>query len=207
MIDSAEALHVLAAMRVDRDRIIRLERSIDSALQRLVPAEQLSATRSVLIGHALSLSATFAPLDVIQQLPVAGNDRLAAQQAWQRGDTREAARRIQSAVAFRGALPPADRSLDAVSMEAELMRASNDPAGAARWLDESLGALAWNAPDAVIQPYRTAIIPRVAVQRMELARAVRDSSTERRFARAMTALWLHAEPDAKRLLKEYRTSP
>lgn len=89
---------------------------------------------------------------------------------------------------LRASLHVADVTIDAVFGEAAVLASLGDRAGAAAWLDPTLDSLSLVAPRRLSDPVRAGALVRAMALRADVAAAVGDGRTARRWARAVATL-------------------
>ena len=90
---------------------------------------------------------------------------------------------------------PGDISMDYVYMESWMLAALGDTAGAIAHLDRSLKALPTLGAYLLDFPSHSAALVRAMGLRAELASAQHDRPTTARWAAAVAAIWVHADPE------------
>jgi tetratricopeptide (TPR) repeat protein len=192
--EPARALLMYSAVGAPSDSILSLVRQIDAGVESWGVAEERIALRQALL--AIPLRNAF---------PTTGLGPVAAP-----GDGTNLTRRMQRALALhdigtarrllserramrRGRMRPTDDAMDGVFLEASALVAMGDSAGAARDLDQVLGALTALTAPLVDEPMLTPMLPRAMALRAELGAAAHDTVTAARWARAVVSLWSHAD--------------
>ncbi|HUF66911.1 MAG TPA: protein kinase [Gemmatimonadaceae bacterium] len=126
-----------------------------------------------------------------------------AQRSYAAGDRVTALAILDTAQAERRSLRPGDISLDYTFQEAWLRAASGDTLAAMNLLDLVLQSLSTQGTMLLTRMSEAAALPRAMILRADLASAVGDQQTARRWAGAAAALWSRAdaEPaaDARRM--------
>jgi hypothetical protein len=119
---------------------------------------------------------------------------LDAQAAWGSGDSLPARHLLSQLHTTVDREKLADRSIDAVFPEAWLMASLGDTAHAIAWLDPALQAIQGRSPEVFFDLARAGVLVRVMALRAELAEQIGDLPTAKRWAAAVYALWLRADP-------------
>jgi hypothetical protein len=91
--------------------------------------------------------------------------------------------------ASRKGLRPGDVAIDYSFQEASLLLAAGDSGGAIAHLDRSLGAMTTLSTMLIDQPAQAAGLVRAMALRAELAAAIQDTGTARKWASAVVTLW------------------
>lgn len=118
-----------------------------------------------------------------------------AQRAFAAGDRTGALAILDTAQASRRALRPGDISLDYTYQEAWIRAASGDSLGAMALLDRVLESLSTQGTTLLTRMSEAAALLRAMILRADLAAAVGDRATARRWATAVAALWAGADAD------------
>ncbi|MGK2962956.1 MAG: hypothetical protein ACSLFK_12520, partial [Gemmatimonadaceae bacterium] len=170
------------------------EKRVESLLASYVAPGAMSSVRRRLTTDALSLSASCtAGAQALRVEPPAALI-VSMQQGFARGDTAAVRAGFDSLARIRSGARASQTSPDHLVREAWLWAAIGDTAGAAQRLDAVLNALPTLSATTVDNAVQSASLVRVMALRAELAAAMRDAGTARRWARAVAELWAGADP-------------
>ena len=183
-----ERLTVFAALGSPFDSLASGVRTVMAELASTMGENQAAAAAPLLFARASQMAFMSAGRHLIAARPDDPNDLVRAQELLVRGDT-AAVRRVLSAIAnTRRHIPRGDVSLDAVIVEADLMRRLGDTKGAAVWLADALGALKFAEPGAYSNPVLAASLVRAARLAVDLAEGMRDARTAANWRRFLSTL-------------------
>jgi len=132
-----------------------------------------------------------------------GNYLLGIQWRLAQGDTAGVRQELSRIHAVQRNLRPGDISFDATYLEARLLLALGDTAAAAERLDLSLQALSTLGSDILDLPQAAALVRGMAL-RAELADGAGDSTTARRWSRAVLTLWSDADAELRPTIASMR---
>jgi hypothetical protein len=193
LIDVAPALRVYAAVGGPVDSLRSLEARFEKLSQLLSPQDRVVARqrwllRAAMLAFSQFRFASLATLARTRYLPV-----IDAQVALARGDTVAARSILSDRRKVVAAVPPADRTVDVLLPEAELLAAMRDSVGARDWLFPTIDALMATPPQAFAEPDNAAALVRSMALLAELANQRGDQATSRRWATAVSILWSDAD--------------
>jgi hypothetical protein len=192
--DAASELFINSALGICGDRIVSLQKRVEDAFVRYLPAERAGRVRADLMARPYSMTAHCTagqsalkigkPLDRLQQI----------QQAYARHDVKLVSALLDSSaeVARRGR--PGDKSLDFTFQEARVRLAIGDTAVAIGLLDNALGALPGFSSENLQELGAAAAAGQAMVLRARLAAARGDMNTAHRWARGVVLLWESSDP-------------
>jgi hypothetical protein len=129
---------------------------------------------------------------------------LELQRAVRRRDLTTVRARLDTIAAARRGQRPGDMALEVTLAEASLRLAAADSAGATTQLDQALEALASFGMGLLREVPPAAALGRAMALRAELAAAVGDQTSARRWARALITLWSNADPPLAPVLARMR---
>jgi serine/threonine-protein kinase len=191
--DAALGLFAYSAFGTPLDSLVGLEQRVE----RLIPSYVEAAKRLPARQAMLDMPAVFAfperGIRPMHRPKAGGNYRMAMQWALARGDAagvREQYRQIREA---QRDLRPGDVAFDGTFHEAWLLLAIGDTAEATRLLDLTLEALPTIGTDLIDQLPEVATFVRGMALRAELASRAGDTTTARRWAQDVIALWSGAD--------------
>ncbi|HEY3114723.1 MAG TPA: serine/threonine-protein kinase [Gemmatimonadaceae bacterium] len=191
---AASELLINAALGVCGDRILNLERQLDEALVRYLPADRAKLARDELTSRPLSLTVHCTGGQSALRISEPRMTLYQVQQAFARGDKKLARSRLDFAAAMASHARPGDKSLDYTFQESWIRVAIGDTAIAIGLLDNVLGALPSFSSDNLKQVGAAAAAAQAMVLRSRLARARGDTKTAHQWARAVSLLWATADP-------------
>lgn len=172
----------------------RLDHRLDSYLN---DVSRRSVVREALLRRPLSLAAPCLGVAPLAGVAPGGDPALAIQSALAAHDT---ARVHATWVAIRAArrqagLRPGDVAIDYTYLESWTLAAAGDTAAAILHLDQTLEALPTLGTYVLNNPAQSAGLVRAMGLRAELAAALGDEATARRWANAVATLWATADPE------------
>jgi len=192
--ESAPPLLTLAAFGGPVDSLRELGRRLSRAIAQGVGPSDRLARELEWLGRSATLVFPAQALPNIEHLIGHGDYVLDAQFDLLRGDT-NAVRKMFRALA-RGRVPQ-DVPFDALYVEARLLSAAGDSAGAISWLDPSLGALQRVSLRRFTADIQAVALVRSMVLRADLAMAAGARETAAAWARAVIVLWSSADPSLR----------
>jgi serine/threonine protein kinase/tetratricopeptide (TPR) repeat protein len=200
--EAASELYINSALGICGERIADLEKRLEDAIDRYLPAERAGRARAELMARPYSMTVHCTagqsalriakPLDRLQPI----------QQAYGRGETKLVRALLDSAseVARRGR--PGDKSLGHTFQEAWIRLAIGDTAAAIGLLDNGLGALPGFSSDNLQELGAAAAAGQAMILRARLAAARGDSKVARRWARDVALLWETSDLPMRALANE-----
>jgi serine/threonine protein kinase/tetratricopeptide (TPR) repeat protein len=191
--DAATELFINAALGICGDRISRLEKQLDDAVVRYVPAERAAPFRADLMERPLSMTVPCTAGRSALNLKSPDDRLLQAQQAYARDDLRLVRALLDTVAEIERIGRPGDISLDYTYQLAWLRVALGDTAVAIRLLDNSLDALPALSSDNLQELAAAAAVGRAMELRARLAAARGDPKTAQRWARGLAMLWETAD--------------
>jgi hypothetical protein len=189
----AAALLVFAALGGPVDSVLALEQAVLRHVG-ADPAAPASRQAAAVLERAAMVAFPHLRLSSLARAVTAGDYTAAAESAFARGDTAEVYAVLDRMHAARRTLRPADLTIDNIYVEAWLLASSGDTAGAVARLDPTLDALAFAPPRTLYDPVRAAGLVRAMALRADLAARTGDTTTARRWARAVADLWSRSDP-------------
>jgi serine/threonine protein kinase len=190
---AASELLITAALGVCGDRIVSLEKRLDEALIRYLPADRAREIREDLMARPLSLTVHCTRGQSALRI---SNPRIRLyqiQQGFARGDTKLVRAFLDSSAAVARQGRPGDKSLDYTFHEAWIRAAIGDTAIAIGLLDNVLGALPSFSSDNLQELGAAAASAQAMILRSRLAAARGDVKAARQWARAASQLWATAD--------------
>ncbi|HEX9894156.1 MAG TPA: serine/threonine-protein kinase, partial [Gemmatimonadales bacterium] len=185
----ADALRLMAyaSFGAPADSLTALSRRVRAG----VAAYIVGAVRPVVEAALLDRAAIFA-FPLLPTPETAQNYMLELQRAVRRRDLTTVRARLDTIAAARRGQRPGDMALEVTLAEASLRLAAADSAGATTQLDQALEALASFGMGLLREVPPAAALGRAMALRAELAAAVGDQTSARRWARALITLWSNA---------------
>jgi hypothetical protein len=202
--DAASELFIVGAFGICGDRIASLEKRLEDAVGRYLPAERAARVRAELMARPYSMTAHCTagqsalkienPLDRLKQI----------QQAYARREIKLVRALLDSSseVARRGR--PGDKSLDFTFQEVWVRLAIGDTAVAIGVLDNVLDALPGFSSENLQELGAAAAAGQAMVLRARLAAARGDVNLARRWARGVALLWETSDPPIRALANDMR---
>jgi len=186
-------------------------RSLADRIDRAIPSyytdsrQQREARFALLVAP---MSAAFPVLgnQVVPHLSADAGALEAMQLAFSRGEIAAVRARFDRVIARRNemGIAPGSVSPDYTFQEAWLLLATGDTSGAAIHLDRSLNALPTMGSYAVIRVQEAAALVRAMALRAEIASARGERVIARRWAEAVSTLWLNADPELQPVVERMR---
>lgn len=190
--DGAPRLMVLSALGAPAAEIAALEDRVADRIARTVPPEQQEGRRLEVLARAASMAfpeVRSARLDSL----AAGDELVAIQAAWARGDRATARAGLETIGTHRAGVNPEVRSLDALAPEASLWLALDEPDEVRRWLDPTLRALPQVDPGPLRSPLHAASLVRALVTRARAEERQGDPEVASRLRTIVRILWTDAD--------------
>ena len=202
--DAASELFINAALGICGERITRLEKQLDDAVVRYVPAERGARLRADLMARPLSMTV---PCTAGQSaLKIESGDRLSQmQRAYARSNLRLLRALLDTITEVERQGRPGDMSLDYTYQQAWLRVAIGDTAIAMKLLDNSLDALPALSSDNLQELAAAAAVGRAMELRARLAAARGDSKTAHRWTHGLATLWETADPPLRSIPNSLRS--
>lgn len=185
----AVALQLSAAAGASGDSLRLLELEVERGIARSVSTAMQDGARQRLLGRAATLAFPGYRSPLIATLADAGEPLAQAQQAVARSDTVAARRALARLVESRHPLLPEEVKLETLLPEALLLMSLGDAAGGVARLQATLDAQRFAELEIVRDPIGAGVLVRALAARAELAAAVGDPSSARRWGRAFLTLW------------------
>lgn len=202
--EAASELYINAALGICGERIADLEKRLEDAVARYLPAERAGRARAELMARPYSMTVHCTagqsalriakPLDRLQPI----------QQAYGRGETKLVRALLDSASEVARLGRPGDKSLGHTFQEAWIRVAIGDTAAAIGLLDNVLGALPGFSSDNLQELGAAAAAGQAMILRARLAAARGDPNVARRWARDVALLWETSDPPIRALANEMR---
>lgn len=199
---AAAELELWSAFGGPRDTLTAMAERVDSLITRLVPREDLARARSVAFARSVRLAWPDGGLPARVAAYVEDDYLVPALAADLAKDTLAVRRGLTALRALRQQFPPRSVSYDALLPEAALLARYEGPASAIMWLDEALAFVRTSPPD--FDPTNAAALVRLMALRAELAGAVGDDATARRWAAAVVELWQDGDDAVQPLVRRMR---
>ena len=190
---AASDLLINAAFGICGDRISNLEKRLDEALVRYLPAGRVQGMRGELMARPLSLTVHCTGGQSALRISDPRIRLYQIQRAYGRGDTKLVRALLDSAAVVASQGRPGDKSLDYTFQEAWIRVATGDTAVAIGVLDNVLGALPSFRSDNLQELGAAAASAQAMILRSRLAVARGDMKTARQWARAASLLWETAD--------------
>ena len=188
------AFLAFAALGGPEDSLTVLESRVSDGIATAVDADEQTGVRREWLGRAVSLVGLDVASRSLSQLAGNGDYLIDARAAYSKGDTASAMRLLRQAEASRIGSESSDLDFEAILPEARLLAAMGHTAAAINRLDPTLSDLRHLSIQVVIDPVGAALLVHAMAFRAELAVAVRDSATARRWTRTVATLWSAADP-------------
>ncbi|MFL5560595.1 MAG: protein kinase domain-containing protein [Gemmatimonadaceae bacterium] len=187
-----------AMMGACGDTVVGYRARIDRQIASYVPdPKRRDAVRGALLRRPLALAAPCVGTEALVQIDPAGDKMVMLEQAIARHDTPAFRAIFDGLVAARTLNRPGDTALDYTFVESWLFTSIGDTAAAARHLDASLDALPTLGAFLLDYPSHSAAFVRAMGLRAEIAAASGDRATAARWARPVTVLWAHGDPEVQ----------
>ena len=190
---AAPALLVFAALGGPADSLHALEALVASTIDRALPSSERRRARAEWLARPATLAFPDVRLAAISSQDGGSDYLLNAQAAFARGNIVPPRNMLERVRPARRAAPPYELPIDALYPEAWLLAAIGDSAGAAAWLDPTLGSLAFTDPQMFADAARGGPLVRSMAFRAELAHSAGDDTAARQWAAAVTILWSNAD--------------
>jgi hypothetical protein len=150
--------------------------------------------RGAWLGRPLALVALDVPLPSFSQLVGTGDYMIEAEAAQLNGDTAAVLRWLRPVAASRAGMQASDIMFEALFPEARIFAAMGDRQAAIGRLDPTLRELRRASLPLVSDPVGAALLVRSMAFRSELAEAMGDSVTARKWGQVVRTLWSAADP-------------
>lgn len=196
----ARALLAFATLQGPRDSLVRLERQVLTALQRISPEARESEQLAWL---AVPASLAF-PAYRFETAPRLDDWVVSAQQHVLAGDTAAVLERFSREGAVRAQLPPYISTFDALLPESEILVALGHDREAAQWMDPTLSSLLQVEPNRLATLQEAGGLVRLAALRAGIARRLGDERDAAAWASAVAILWSTAGPEAQKTVGRMR---
>lgn len=182
----AHALKIFAAVGGPRDSLVRLERTVAAAIDRL-PEGRRRRERGMWLVLPASMSFPVQAFETADELTFDWVVR--AQLALVDGDTSAVRAALRSEAERRLGIAAYDVTLDALYPEAHLLQSIGDADAAAQWLDPTLQTLPQMDLTMLSDPARVAALIRGAALRATIAEMRDEAKEARRWASSVLLLW------------------
>jgi tRNA A-37 threonylcarbamoyl transferase component Bud32/tetratricopeptide (TPR) repeat protein len=173
---------------------------IDRMITQYAPGDQRAELRRALLSRPVSLAVPCLGARATLAYP-GDNSLLRMQQQFAAGDTRGLRSTFALRRAARAGLRPGDVTFDFTFQEATLLLMLGDTAAASQYLDLPLTALPTLNTHLLDNVPGAFALGRAMALRAELAAAAGDSTTARRYARNLMALWRGASASLQPVLR------
>jgi serine/threonine protein kinase len=203
--DAASELYINSAFGICGERIADLEKRVEDAVVRYLPAERAGRVRADLMARPYSMTVHCTagqsalkmgtPLDRLHQI----------QQAYARREIKLARALLDSASEVARRRRPGDKSLDYTFHEAWVRVAIGDTAVAIGLLDNALGALPGFSSENLQELGAAAAAGHAMVLRARLAAARGDMKLARRWATNVALLWKTSDQPIRALANEMQS--
>jgi hypothetical protein len=201
----AVRLFAAASLGVCGDTLVSLRRRLEQQIQSSVVESERAAARAALESRPFSMMVPCTAGASALDIPPSTNKLHRLQQAFARHDVPGVQARLREISQTRRASRPTDWSLDYIYQEAWVRAAMGDTAAAIAELDRSLNSISALSGHALREPAASAAVGRAMAFRADLAAQTGDSAAARRWARAVTALWGHADASLLPTLSRMKT--
>jgi hypothetical protein len=188
-------MYAYASLGACTDSLRDLPRRLDVALQSRVAESQRRATRDALVGNTVAFAVPCLGPGFVAGIADSTDYVLGMEQALARGDAADIRRRLARMEAARSADRPGGIAIEYTYIESWLLAQIGDTAAAASRLDRSLNALPTLGKSLLKRPSQSAGLVRAMGLRAELAAAMGDHATIKRWATAVITLWANADPE------------
>lgn len=199
----ATALLAFAAFGGPADSLSALEQRVEMTIQNSLAPETRGEARLTWLGRPATLAFPEYALRSLTDLAHQGDYLIDAQAAYLARDTASVRRIFADISDYRRTRRPADLTFDGLLPEASVLAALGDRRGAVAWVDPTLNALSATAPGILADFTRSGALVRTMMLRADLARALGDNATAKRWAKAVGILWDGADealqPAVKRM--------
>jgi hypothetical protein len=192
--DVAYPFLAYAALGGPRDSLTALEGRMVTALDGIESREERAALRLEWLARPATLAFGNVRLASLNSLAGMGDYLVDAEVAWTRRDTSAIDSILTGVKLARRSLRPSDVTFDTLLPEAWLLMAIGKEQQAATWLDPTLGALRFMAPQVLATPDRAGPFVRAAALRAMLANRLGDDRTAQRWAAVVDLLWSDPDP-------------
>jgi len=192
--DLAYPFLTYAAVGGPPDSLVALEARMVAALNGIESSEERTALRLEWLARPATLAFSNVRLTSLNTLAGMGDYLVDAEVASTRHDTSAIDSILAGVALARRAFRPSDLTFDALLPEAWLLLSIGKDQQAAAWLDPTLGALRFMAPQVLATSDRAGPFVRAAALRAILATRLGDVGTARRWARVVDILW--SDPDS-----------
>jgi serine/threonine protein kinase/tetratricopeptide (TPR) repeat protein len=192
--ESALGLLGYAAFGAPRESVTAFRARIERQLQSRVAPRELESARRAVLDEAAKFAFFETGLWSVHRANAGGNYPLEMEWNVARRDTAAVRAHFDRLALIRRGKPLSEVAMDATYLEARLLLAIGDTAGAARRLDLSIDALPGVTSGVLDRVSESAGLVRAMVLRAELAGFVADTAKQRQWARAALDLWNDADP-------------
>jgi serine/threonine protein kinase/tetratricopeptide (TPR) repeat protein len=182
-------LLINSALGICGDRIAALEKGLDDALVRYLPADRAKAMRDELMARPLSMTVHCTQGQSALRIAQPRMTLYQIQQAFAKGDKKAARSLLDFSAVVASQARPGDKSLDYTFQEAWVRAAIGDTAVAIGLLDNVLGALPSFSADNLKEVGAASAAAQTMILRSRLALARGDTKTARQWARAASLIW------------------
>jgi hypothetical protein len=197
------ALIAFASLGGESDSLDQLEEEVANAIAGMAPSQR-RANELEWLGRAGTLAFPDKMMTSIRRLAGKGDYVVDLIADLMRGDTLAVRRALDTIRLRRKDLDPSGITFDNLYPEASALRLIGDPQASADWLDPALSSLRRTAPQVFETPARAGTLMRSVALRSELAWQLGDSTTARRWGRALQILWADADPFLRTRLERLR---
>lgn len=192
--DLASPFLAYAALGGPRDSLLALESRMAAALDGVESSDERTALRMEWLARPATLAFADVHLTSLKALAGMGDYLVDAEVAWTRRDTSAIDSILAGVRLVRRSLRASDLTFDTLLPEAWLLMAIGKDQPAATWLDPTLGAFRFMAPQVLATPDRAGPFVRAAALRAILAHRLGDDRTARRWAGVVDILWSDPDP-------------
>ena len=205
VMDVAAALFASAALGVCGDTLTALRQRLEQQIQSSIAEGQRASARGALASRSLGMMVPCTAGVSVLAITPSANKLQRLQQAFARHDAIGVQTLLREIAESRRPLRPTDWSLDYIYQEAWLRAAMGDTAAGIAELDRSLNSISALSAPALREPAASAAVGRAMALRAELAAKTGDSNSARRWARAVSALWSHADGSLQPTVSRMKT--
>jgi DNA-binding SARP family transcriptional activator len=186
----ALSMEVYASLGGPRDTIMALERRLNEAIANNIATSEQQATRAEALLRIAPLALPTVALASLPQLLIEEYPALTMAAAATRRDVLTVRATQRNTLDRRSRLRAADISLDAVFPEAWSLMTVGDLREAINWIDPTLNSIRFSGPGLyATDPVEAASLVRTIALRADLANAIGDVQTRRRWAAIISILW------------------
>jgi tetratricopeptide (TPR) repeat protein len=183
-----------ASVGAPADSLTTIANRLVQTIRSAVSVNEQAVVRNSLMTQSAVLAFSAVPAEALRWRQPDGDWVLEAQAAHLAGDNARVRRTIADVAPARQHLLPGDLRYDALLPETELLAGIGDLKTAAAWVDPTLEALRFSEAYAFTEVTSMGALLRTMALRAEIATALGDVETARKWARAVVTLWSQADP-------------